>query len=341
MFEKNRASNRTIRISFFVIMALCLTLVAASCGQPDPLFTKGAAADAPTGKIAYAANGDIYDWQNGSTHQITHDGDASSPSWSENGSQIVFVRTGDAYSDLWVANADGSNARKLTSDQPQGQIGTADYVCNAVWALDPTWSPVNDDIIFASDLGTSCPDIRPNYLWLMQGLGEIPHRIPASTTNGDDVEHPSYSPDGSKVVFDQRTTGASDLQRWTQLWTIDINSGVLKPLVTTKNATYDASWSPNGKWIAYIQRTGSSDDVWVIPADGGKAVQVTHLGNVNQTAWSPDSSKIAFFQVDGLGFKVRYVDFSVGANGAPTGGAVHDLFSADGIDTTSGLSWVK
>lgn len=341
MRDDRRASRPVIRVSLFLTAALCLAVFAASCGQPDPLFTKGAAADSPSGKILYAANGDIYEWQNGSSHQITHVGDASSPSWSGNGNQFVFVRTGDAYSDLWVVNADGSDARKLTADQPQGQIGTADYVCNAVWALDPDWSPAGDDIIFASDLGTSCPDIRPNYLWLMQGLGEVPHRVPASTTNGDTVEHPSFSPDGSKVVFDQRTTGDSALQRWTQLWEIDLNSGVLKPLVVTKNATYDASWSPDGKWIAYIQRTGTSDDVWVIPAAGGKAVQVTHLGNVTQTAWSPDSTKIAFFQVNGLGFQTRYVDFSVGANGVPAGGSTHSLFSASGVDTTSGLSWTK
>src|ERR1700694_739052 len=59
--------------------------------------------------------------------------------------------------------------------------------------------------------------------------------------------------------------------------------------------------SPDGTRVAFTVQTIDVDQntkpkqIWVIPADGGPAVQVTHDGSVNERPrWSPDSGKIAF-----------------------------------------------
>ena len=329
-------ARRSRRLGLLAGLA-CLALVVAACGTPDPALSRPAAAAAqPSAKILFAQKGDIYEWDGSSIHQLTKLGDASYPRWSTDASQFVFVRSGDAYSDLWIANADGSGQKQLTHDQPQGQIGTLDYVNNAVWALDPVWSRAGNDIAFVSDRGTP-----KNYLWLIRGVGSNAVRVPGSTVNGDNVEHPDFSPDGKQIVFAQRVQSqANSLDRWTQIWKVDLTSGQLSPVVKTDAGSYDPAWSPDGKWIAYIGRSGTTDDLWVIPAQGGgQPVKLTSSGNVVSPAWSPDGSAIAFLQTDGVTFQASYVSFSVDASGAPQAGKVQNLFSAPQIDAVSGLSW--
>ena len=59
------------------------------------------------------------------------------PKWSPDGSQIVFVSFRNFNTEIYVANADGTNQRRLTN-HPAGD-----------W--DPEWSPDGQKIIFASD----------------------------------------------------------------------------------------------------------------------------------------------------------------------------------------------
>jgi TolB protein len=324
------------RLGYGALACILLVILVAGCGSPDPALSRGVSAGArPEGRILFAAKGDIQMWD-GSVHQITKVGDASSPTWSSDGNRFVFVRTGDAFSDLYSDTIDNNQLAQLTHNQPTDQEGTQAYVNNSVWALDPSWSPVADTIAFVSDLQTS-----QNYLWLMEGLGNPPHQIPASTTNGDNVENPSFSPDGTKVVFTQRTTVENDTQRSTGLWVVDLNSGQLTSLVKADSGAYDGAWSPDGNWIAFIQRDGTNNDLWVVPASGGQPTKLTDGKQLASPVWSPDSSQIAFFEVDGDGFKVSYVNFSVGQDGKPTTSDSEKLFAAGGIDATSAMSWTK
>jgi dipeptidyl aminopeptidase/acylaminoacyl peptidase len=56
-----------------------------------------------------------------------------------------------------------------------------------------------------------------------------------------------------------------------------------------------ASWSPDGKSIAFISNMSGRNNLWTVPADGGWPVQLT-VSDQRQTApaWSPDGKWIAF-----------------------------------------------
>lgn len=331
----NSRRSRLIRVASLLTTLILATAALTACGKPDPNLTRSVSAGAkPQGKILFAQNGDIYMWD-GSIHQITHVGDASFPTWSSDGNRFVFVRTGDAYSDLYSYNIATGQMAQLTKNKPNAQEGTKVYVDNSVWALDPNWSLTGDTIAYVSDLRTA-----KDFLWIMTGLGNAPHQVAASTINGDNVENPVFSPDGTKIVFTQRTTKVNDTQRTTGLWIVNLNTGKLTGLGAADSGAFDAAWSPDGKWITFIERDGTANDLWVVPATGGQPTQLTHGKMLASPVWSPDGSQIAFFEVSGESFKVSYVDFSVDANGTPSASSVQKLFSDGNIDATSSMSWI-
>src|SRR5579862_5973657 len=56
-----------------------------------------------------------------------------------------------------------------------------------------------------------------------------------------------------------------------------------------------ATWSPDGKSIAFISNMSGRNNLWIVPSDGGFPVQLT-VSDQRQTApaWSPDGKWIAY-----------------------------------------------
>src|SRR2546426_8875741 len=64
--------------------------------------------------------------------------------------------------------------------------------------------------------------------------------------------------------------------------------------------------SPDGRWVAYVQVTADLEankkpgHIWLVPADGGEARQLTHgEGSDSRPRWSPDGQSIAFISTRG------------------------------------------
>lgn len=63
-----------------------------------------------------------------------------------------------------------------------------------------------------------------------------------------------------------------------------------------------ATWSPDGRFIAYSSNRGGKFDIWVQPVSGGDAVEITHEPGQNwQPEWSPDGKYIAYRSENGAG----------------------------------------
>ncbi len=52
--------------------------------------------------------------------------------------------------------------------------------------------------------------------------------------------------------------------------------------------------SPDGKWIAYLDRDGS--DFTIYDVDNDTTVEIQHKGSILYPTWSPDSSHLFYFQ---------------------------------------------
>ncbi|MEE2835313.1 MAG: amidohydrolase, partial [Myxococcota bacterium] len=92
------------------------------------------------------------------------------------------------------------------------------------------------------------------------------------------------SPDGKKIVFDLLG----------DLYVMPITGGRAKALTHSLAWDMQPRFSPDGRWIAFTSDQGGGDNIWVMPAAGGKAKQVTKedVRLVTSPAWSPDSEYI-------------------------------------------------
>lgn len=192
--------------------------------------------------------------------------------------QIAFMRI-DTTTFVWNDDiyigyilSDGLvNVKRLTTDPGQD--------------LYPTWSPRADRIAFTSHNGHK----PQNGLSIINadGTGETQLRAACDSAS---VFEPEWSPDGSRIAMG--------------CWSGAGGIGVINPDGTGWVMLLDASgctrcpsnpsWSPDGKKIAFSGPAGGGFDVFVMNADGSKAVNITNTGLDGQPVWSPDGKRIAF-----------------------------------------------
>jgi dipeptidyl aminopeptidase/acylaminoacyl peptidase len=119
--------------------------------------------------------------------------------------------------------------------------------------------------------------------------------------------NPKISPDGKRVVHEVQKANWEENAFERNLWIVDVATGESHALTSAKKSSTNASWSPDGKWIAFLSdRPGQIKDtpegkkqLYVISADGGEAQQLTKTENdVNALDWAPDSKRIAFSTID-------------------------------------------
>ncbi len=116
------------------------------------------------------------------------------------------------------------------------------------------------------------------------------------------VSAPRIAPDGRHVVYEESRTNWEANAFETDLWLADVATGETRLLTLAAKSSTDAAWSPDGRWIAFLSdRVAPLPDspagrkqVYVMPADGGEAQQLTKMENgVNAFEWAPDSKRIA------------------------------------------------
>jgi Tol biopolymer transport system component len=150
-------------------------------------------------------------------------------------------------------------------------------------------------------------------------------------TNGDaNGWEGSFSPDGTKVVYDRYEQkavpgghvatmglymvdvkgGAPRLIANSKLCSVPIEQGGCDQMTGLSSRTYPV-WSPDGLRIAYADYRYdlATDEIWTMNADGtdqrrlvdvGKCGANQSAGCTNGLAWSPDGSQLAFHSAGGI-----------------------------------------
>lgn len=113
------------------------------------------------------------------------------------------------------------------------------------------------------------------------------------TTFGEQVHHPSFSPDGQKIVF---TTNKDFVWNFTdEVYLMNANGTGAVRITNNNENDADPVFSPDGSKIALTRLIGGDWEIFVMNADGTGAVQLTNnTADDTRPAWSPDGSFIVF-----------------------------------------------
>lgn len=104
----------------------------------------------------------------------------------------------------------------------------------------------------------------------------------------DFIENWDIGSDGNRAVFVSRG----------DIFTVPAKNGPVRTVYSNSSShERDASWSPNGKYIAFISDMSGEDEIYIIDGLGSTTpIQLTKSGDNYKygLSWSPDSKKIAF-----------------------------------------------
>lgn len=186
-----------------------------------------------------------------------------SPAFSPDGKDIVYVSNKSGDKDIFIAGRTGTNPIDLTQN-------------DAATDKDPAFSPDGNSIVFASNLNSvvfSNPD-GDFEIFRMNRDGSNIIRLTANAVNDS---RPSYSPDGSKIVFaSERTSGETDLFIMDSL---DGSNEIALP--SGADIDIDPIYSPDGTQVIFTRDQTLTKELWVVNSDGsGFPTQLT-FGEAN------------------------------------------------------------
>ena len=104
---------------------------------------------------------------------------------------------------------------------------------------------------------------------------------------GDNLTGGSLAPDGSRIALSARG----------EVFDIPAKHGVTRNITHTPGVhERNASWSPDGKNIAFISDQTGETEIWMRPVDSDKSIQLTKDNDtyIRDFEWSPDGSQIIY-----------------------------------------------
>jgi Tol biopolymer transport system component len=294
----------------------CLALSLALLSCDDPASPPGGASGRP---IVFVARTEVPGGNVGDPgiHSIRSNGSglrrltlgaghAISPAWSRDGERIAFASSPNGGTEIWLMNADGSNAHEASTGfrdcgydythvswAPSGQRLAAEC-WNDTWIFDlstgtgyslterlgrgiaaPNWSPIESLLIY---MGALTGSFEVDAL-VVNPDGGAPSRLFASASE------PAWSPDGSMVAF----TGPVSENGPTAIH-VAKRDGSERRAVTVPDPTgwgdEGPTWSPDGRWLAFHRTSRLCANVGTPPRE----VCIPH--------WS-----IHIVRIDGTGLK--------------------------------------
>jgi dipeptidyl aminopeptidase/acylaminoacyl peptidase len=305
--------------------------------------------------------------KNGDLWRVPIDGSAASPVWStsqpESGivaspdsARVAFVRAtssgdtatvpsgNDCMNDRRRASAGSELWVRTVSDGREALVTRQDQAISAV-----SWSPDGQSLVFTTGAHTIRHEQTPSYsgskiiytinenvpgeTMVVAASGGTPRPVPAARGGFG----PRRWLDARHFLVDRTS---ADFKRRTSVL-VDTTSGDPKTLhedveekfwSMTGDAGAGSQPSPDGKWIAFLSDRDGWDHLYVMPASGGEAIQITK-GRFEawRPAWSPDSTRIAFDanQPDRYGTRHLYV---ATLNGNPARATIAGITSGRGTN---------
>ncbi|MGC2332103.1 MAG: protein kinase [Candidatus Acidiferrales bacterium] len=131
---------------------------------------------------------------------------------------------------------------------------------------------------------------QSDLVWVSRNGTELQNRLPTIASHLDYDSEPRFSPDGSQIVFVDRSGGP-----YGELEAVNLASGKVRVLTNDNALALSPVWSPDGRFIYFASSRGGTVNIWEIPATGGEAQQITAgQGDDAQLDVSSDGKRLVF-----------------------------------------------
>jgi Tol biopolymer transport system component len=251
------------------------------------------------------------------------------PSWSPDGTRLVFESRRHGNTEIYVVNADGTGERRLTISG------------STVENTHPTWSPDGRTIAFDSNRDSAWN------IYVIDADGREARRVTSASgaMTPNFARHPEWSPDGRLIAFDSDRDGngefylvrpdGSGLHRLTNspgndshpMWTprgevvvvrrdgntrsltgVDVERGVARAVFGDGRFYSGMNISPDGRHFVYLSNAEPTPRLFIAPMDGSWPPRpITPAGRTSyEAAWSRDGARVAFYH-DATGAHELYI----------------------------------
>lgn len=222
----------------------------------------------PDGKrLVFDLLGDLYALpvEGGEATPLTHDiAWQMQARWSPDGKRIAYINDAGGGDNVWVMNADGSEAHAVTKE---------DF--RLLWT--PVWSP-DGQYIAARKHFTGSRSAGSGEIWLFHASGTGKGvQLNEKPNWQKDLGEPAFSPDGRYVYFSQDVTPGTvfeynkdsngeiyDIER------LDLHDGSVEPFVSDQGGAVRPQPSPDGKWLAYVRRVRNQSTLFLKDLSTGR-----------------------------------------------------------------------
>jgi len=254
-------------------------------------------------------------------------GDTWGLSWTPDG-RIVYVsdQTGDA--EVWIMNADGSDARPLTNDRifklvpivsPDGKYVVYTSAGNGGQLVRIDIAGGNP-VVLTKAAGADNPHISRDSRWVIYSafVDGLPKILRVSIDGGEEqplteyhATEPRYSNDGTRFacfMMDEKTLN------WSRLAIVPADGGPpikVFDVPSETNHTRGPVWTPDDKAITIVVAPGEKQNLWLQPVDGGSARAMTDLDSpgIARRDYSHDGKRIAIVRAEGIGNAIMITGF--------------------------------
>ena len=185
-------------------------------------------------------------------HDLLFPAGSIEPNASPDGKQIVYTATPAIDPELYTANVDGSNVRRLTIDQgydgggcfsPDGQL-----ICYQ--AFHPTLE--TDKAIYIDLLGKHLVDPSLLDIWVMHADGA--GRGQVTDLESTSME-PSFTPDSKRIIFSSDYLDVAGRQF--DLYITKLDGGTPEKITNDPGPDCFPMFSPNGRYLAFTSGRGA------------------------------------------------------------------------------------